>query len=359
MPDIDPADEVALICTVAQRFLEAVRTSGNSTASVRKMVRALIKEDPAKYGKLTPQRAYRCLQLAFAHGFLQFFPPTNHKLQTWLETRFPHLDSVTVVDSLEVAHLAVTAARKIQRLLTNLARTRGAGKALTIGLGGGHTVHEVLSHLDLAARDDNDEFLLPPVLLVGLTAGFDPADCSTVPNYLLGMLANKFPGRVEQCGLFAPGLLEKAAMKDVKSRPGTREAVALKDKLDLIVAGLGSAGDEGSVFWKWVREQVGGKPAADPKKRPVGDILFAPFNVDGEPVELSTGVGMMAIVDPAELRQFVRSGKTRVVTVVGRRSTARPTKAEALLAALKGELFDTLITDTATARDVQARFERP
>jgi len=358
MPEIDPSEEITLVCTVTQRFLEAVKAEGTTTASMRKLVRTLVKEDPAKFGKLTPQKAYRCLQSAFAQGYLQFFPPSNHRLQTWLETRFPHLDSVTVVESTEPSHLAILSARRIQRVLTNIARNKAAGSPLAIGVGGGHTVHDVLAGLDLNLRDEQGQRLLPDMLLVGLTSGFDPSDCSTVPNYLLGMLAHKFPGQVEQCGLFAPGLIARDAIETVKAWPGTREAVGLKDKLDVIITGLGSAGDEGSVFWKFVRDKMGGSGPKDARRRPVGDMLFSPFNNLGEPVDLGLDMGMMAIVDLAELRRFVRGGRTRVVAVVGRRNPLRPTKAEALLAALKGEFFDTLIVDMATARDVQALAEK-
>jgi DNA-binding transcriptional regulator LsrR (DeoR family) len=357
MSDIDPSEEIGLICTVAQRFLDAVKVSGNASASMRRLVRTLVKEDPARYGKLTPQRAYRCLQLAFAHGFLQFFPPTNHRLQTWLETRFAHLDSVTVVDSTEMPHLAGTAARKIQRLLIQAARGRTAEGPLVVGVGGGRTVHDVISRLDLDARDDQGRHVIPPLLLVGLTSGFDPSDCSTVPNYLLGMLAHKFPGRVEQCGLFAPGLIDRAMMERVRTWPGTREAVALKDRMDLIVTGLGSAADEGSVFWKFVRDRQAGKAPADPSRRAVGDMLFGPFNAFGEAVDLGLEMGMTSVVDLAELRRFTAGGKTRVVTVVGRRGPGRPAKAETLLGALRGEFFDTLVADVATAREVQSLAE--
>jgi DNA-binding transcriptional regulator LsrR (DeoR family) len=354
----DPNEEIALICTVTQRFLESVKAAGNGTASMRKLVRTLAKEDPARYGRLTPQRAYKCLQEAFAGGYLQFFPPTNHRLQTWLETRFPHLDSATVVDSVEMAHLAGVAARKIQRLILNASRGRKgdapeSAPPLVVGVGGGHTVHEVMSRLDLSARDDQGDFVLPRVRLVGLTSGFDPSDCSTVPNYLLGMMARRHPGRVEQCGLFAPGLVERSLLKDVRNWPGTREAVAQKDRLDVIVSGLGSALDEGSVFWSFVRDRLGAKPQADPRRRAVGDMLFGCYNALGEPIDMGLDLGMTAVVDLSELRRFARSGKTRVVTVVGRRPGDRRTKAESLLAALRGEFFDTLVTDLATAREVQ------
>jgi DNA-binding transcriptional regulator LsrR (DeoR family) len=127
--------------------------------------------------------------------------------------------------------------------------------------------------------------------------------------------------------------------------------------MDLIVTGLGSAADEGSVFWKFVRDRQAGKAPADPSRRAVGDMLFGPFNAFGEAVDLGLEMGMTSVVDLAELRRFTAGGKTRVVTVVGRRGPGRPAKAETLLGALRGEFFDTLVADVATAREVQSLAE--
>ena len=119
--------------------------------------------------------------------------------------------------------------------------------------------------------------------------------------------------------------------------PAVQEASALFDRLDIALVGIGSMEPSrmlavsGNVFSREERAELQRLGA-------VGDICFRFFNADGQPVK-SPLMKRVIGIDLVNLRAC-----KRVVGVAGGAQ-----KVQAILAALRGNLIDVLITDQRTA----------
>jgi DNA-binding transcriptional regulator LsrR (DeoR family) len=139
----------------------------------------------------------------------------------------------------------------------------------------------------------------------------------------------------------APGLLDDSATKNaLEAHAGVRAVLDLWDRLDVALFGIGGP--------SWGAASLGTDVAGDlDEARAVGEILIAPFDVDG------------TFVCPA-LRERVlafdaqRLGSVPVSIGVG----AGERKVLPILGALRSGAVRTLVTDVATADAVAAQDAR-
>lgn len=137
--------------------------------------------------------------------------------------------------------------------------------------------------------------------------------------------------------LHAPGLLDDGSVRDaLRAHQGVRTVIELWDRLDVAVFGIGGP--------SWSEASVGTAAFAELRRDgAVGEVLIAPYAVDGRPVGASLRARTIAF-DAARL--------AAVPLAIG--VADGPGKVAPILGALRGRLLNTLVTDVRTAEDVLA-----
>jgi DNA-binding transcriptional regulator LsrR (DeoR family) len=138
-------------------------------------------------------------------------------------------------------------------------------------------------------------------------------------------------------GLMAPGLLDDAATKRaLESHAGVRAVVDLWDRLDVALFGIGGR--------SWGASSVGPEVARELEKDgAIGEILIAPFDIDGIFVCPTLRDRVLA---------FDARALGRVPVSIGVGAGGR--KVGPILGALRSGTVKTLVTDVATAEAVAA-----
>ncbi|HVL53996.1 MAG TPA: sugar-binding domain-containing protein [Vitreimonas sp.] len=137
-------------------------------------------------------------------------------------------------------------------------------------------------------------------------------------------------------GLLAPGLVDDAATKDALVRhAGIRAVLELWERLDVAVFGIGGRGwSDGALGPDVVTVlEAGGA---------VGEVLIAPFNLEGRFLARDLLGGRTIAFDPSQL--------SRVAVTIG--VAAGSSKVEPLLGALRAGVLNTVVTDAETAEAV-------
>lgn len=139
-------------------------------------------------------------------------------------------------------------------------------------------------------------------------------------------------------GLLAPGIVDDAATKSALVRhAGIRAVLDLWDRLDVAVLGIGGRG--------WSGASLGPDVAAElDARRAVGEVLIAPFDLDGRFVARDLLAPRTIAFDPTALR--------RVPLAIGIASGGF--KVEPILGSVRAGAINTLVTDVATAEAVLA-----
>jgi len=138
-------------------------------------------------------------------------------------------------------------------------------------------------------------------------------------------------------GLLAPGLLDDAVTRDaLRAHAGVRAVADLWDGVDVALFGIGGpAWSEATIGEAAFRELE--------RRRAVGEVLIAPFDVDGRFV----GDELRARTIAFDARQLGRVPLTIAVA-------EGPTKVEPILGALRAGIMKVLVTDAGTADAVLA-----
>jgi len=136
-------------------------------------------------------------------------------------------------------------------------------------------------------------------------------------------------------GLHAPGLLDDMGVRDaLLAHPGVRTVVELWSRLDVAMFGIGGP--------SWSEASVGEAALAEIRVgRAVGEVLIAPFSVDGDFVSESLRRRTVAF-DPRDLAMVPLS-----IAVAAGSGKVGP-----ILGALRAGVLNVLVTDAPTAEAV-------
>ena len=139
-------------------------------------------------------------------------------------------------------------------------------------------------------------------------------------------------------GLLAPGLVDDAATKDALTRhAGIRRVLDLWERLDVAVFGIGGRG--------WSAASVGEDVAeALERRQAVGEVLVAPFDLDGRWVGREALRDRTIAFDAPDLAHVPHA-----IAIAGGAAKVAP-----ILGALRAGVVGSLVTDVATARAVVA-----
>jgi DNA-binding transcriptional regulator LsrR (DeoR family) len=138
--------------------------------------------------------------------------------------------------------------------------------------------------------------------------------------------------------LHSPGLLDDATVRDALcAHPGVRSVIERWDRLDVALLGIGGPA--------WSEASIGSEAMGEIRAgSAVGEVLIAPFDVDGRLVAPSLRARTVA---------FDARALPRVPVSIG--VADGPAKVGPILGAVRGGLVTVLVTDVATAEAVLAR----
>jgi DNA-binding transcriptional regulator LsrR (DeoR family) len=201
---------------------------------------------------------------------------------------------------------------------------RGAIRdGMVVGIGDGAAVSAVADEL-AANRSTVDATVVP------LCGGFWRPTAGAEPYRRIGEALG-----ATVHALHAPGLLDDASVRDALSaHPGVRSVADLWDRLDVALFGIGGP--------SWSEAAVGREALAEIRAgHAVGEILIAPYDIEGRPVAGSLRARTIA-VDARSLSQIpvaigVAEGQGKVAPILG---------------ALRTGLLNVLVTDVRTAEAV-------
>jgi len=233
-----------------------------------------------------------------------------------LRERF-NLQAVHIAPRMEGA--ADVARRQVGRLGGEV--LRGAIRdGMVVGIGDGASVSSVADELS-ADGSDIDATVVP------LCGGFWRPGSGLEP---FRRIADALGATAY--GLHAPGLLDDAGVRDaLLAHPGIRTVVELWSRLDVAMFGIGGP--------SWSEASVGDVALAEIRLgRAVGEVLIAPFSVDGDFVSESLRRRTVAF-DPRDLARVPLS----IAVAAG------PGKVGPILGALRAGVLNVLVTDAPTA----------
>ncbi len=245
------------------------------------------------------------------------------------EVRSPAGDALREQFGLRAVHLAPRldgppelTRRRVGRLAGEV--LRGALRdGMVVGIGDGAAVSAVADELaaDVSAVD---------ATIVPLCGGFWRAGTAVEPFRRIG---DALGATVHS--LHAPGLLDDASVRDALcAHAGVRGVLDLWGRLDVALFGIGgpswSESTVGTVAMREIR--AGGA---------VGEVLIAPFDIDGQLVAESLRARTVA---------FDARSLGRIALTIGVAEGSG--KVTPILGALRGGFLNTLVTDTGTAEAV-------
>jgi deoxyribonucleoside regulator len=229
----------------------------------------------------------------------------------------PNLDGTADVARRRVGRLGAQVLRSVIR------------DGMVLGVGDGASMSAVADELasdleDRASRTHVDATVVP------LCGGFWRSSAAAEPFRRIGEALG-----ATVHALHAPGLLDDAAVRDaLYSHPGVRSAVELWGRLDVALLGIGGS--------TWNKASVGADALAELRgSRAVGEILIAPYSIDGRLVGESLRRRTIAF----DARSLASVPLTIAVA-------DGPAKIGPILGALRTGLVNTLVTDVATAEGV-------
>jgi DNA-binding transcriptional regulator LsrR (DeoR family) len=268
----------------------------------------------------------RLLQDAQDHGIVQITVAPQRgvhlELEGALEERF-HLDTAQIVS--------------VERDGSDLRQQLGAAAAaylartvkpdLSIGLAWGTTLQAMVQAVSPIPTEG--------VRVVQTLGGIGPPDAEAYASALVRRLARAL--RASPILLPAPGVVATRAVRDaLQEDPHVNAALQQFDSLDMVFVGIGSLAS--NAVLNDGKSLPPGAFAELVAAGAVGDIALRFFDANGEAVTSTLEDRVLGV----SVEQLHRT--PRVVGVAG-----GPSKVEAILAALRADLLDVLITDVVTA----------
>jgi DNA-binding transcriptional regulator LsrR (DeoR family) len=243
----------------------------------------------------------------------------------------PAADALRDTFKLDAVHLAPTVAgpedltrRMVGRLGAEVLRAKIRDGAI-VGIGDGASVSAVADALDDAATPVS-------ATVVPLAGGYWSPGPEREPFRRIATALG-----AQAHGLMVPGLVDDATTKHaLESHAGVRAILDLWQRLDVALVGIGGRA--------WGAASLGEDVAAQLERAgAVGEILIAPFDIDGGFVCPALRERVLAF-DAREL--------ARIPVAIG--VGAGESKVRPVLGALRAGAIRTLVTDVATAEAVVA-----
>jgi DNA-binding transcriptional regulator LsrR (DeoR family) len=267
---------------------------------------------------------------------IEFSIPRYHELEMLLIERFRLRDAIVVMvadPSFIIADsLGIEAAKYFERIIGNGAK---------IGFAGGITIQKMVNAL---VPGKFSGLAIYPLSVGGIA---ELIDVST--NTLIGIASAKYPETVGygfQIPSFATGPVEDAEeeKKRFLDRPDVKKIYDGAMGVDFAFTGIGYLHPKSTLGR--TAEYLGFSLDRLKEMGAVGDINYQVFDATGHIIDCELNRRIIGI--PAKQLQTMTQNPTkRVVAVAGGKE-----KTQAILGALKGQFFNTLITDEDSANRI-------
>lgn len=327
-PDVD--ERLRQVLKVAHLFYEKEMTKTDISHEIR----------------ASTTQVARLLEEAREQGYVQieFSPPTLYDLGEQLKARFDWLrDAVVVSYADDLAFL--------RRMLGKAAAQyfeAAVPDGATVAIGGGDTMYEMVMALP---REERNVFLVPAAIIDSgpVLTHIDPIVLLT----LLWVRSGRRPGHAH----FATGLplnkpLSRQKIKEEYEefckRKAVQEVLAEMKRVDIVFASLGCLKADADYEklsprpHKYLLENLRLTEATLIREGAIGDINYSFFDEAGR---TTPDWNVFPAIGVDRVKEMVKANK-RVVVATGRY------KLPSLKAALKGKLFNVLITDEVAAREL-------
>ncbi|GAP13984.1 transcriptional regulator, contains sigma factor-related N-terminal domain [Longilinea arvoryzae] len=203
-----------------------------------------------------------------------------------------------------------------------------------IGIGWGRTLYEIVNALPRDRRIS--------IQVVPLIGGIGDMSPFFQVNDLARRLAETFGGTFRY--IYAPAFTQsKAIMESLSKTQEVEQLSRLWNQLDMAITGIGHVEFQQMSSMFFAEHISPGTLAKLEANGAVGDVCGRFYNIDGNPVDVGPGVIGVS------LEQL--QGMPEVVGIAGGIEKTR-----AIIGALRGGFIKTLVTDTATAREVLAQY---
>lgn len=311
------------------------------------------------YGlNLNREDPWRLISEAARTNKLVYLAPTIAATTDEFSRRYAWLDELYIAHTRIPADLSFLVARSLLKLIRNRKRRKSAD-IVRIGVSGGGSIQMAFQRFaGLLAQEHSG--LPSKIVFHSLVSSLDvsPAKDSTgIYGYF--NLSQDLPVDVEFVSIPAPGLVTKEQYRFLEGIDSIKEAMAWRDKLDIVVSSIGhwqgsEDGNAHSVLADQLRRKAPDHFREFVEAGAIGDYIFMPVGLHGF-VDLE-GFRIMSLFESrSDLSNWIKNGAD-VLVLAGPCGTCGKPKTEVLRCLLNQppdrQLLTNLVVDHRTAHDL-------
>ena len=318
-----------------------------STTEISERIEAELRRTGSEF-EMTREKVYDLIRESRRRGFFQILPPQQVALRERLEARYG--EGFHVAHITDLGHLATAAAEVVAELIAKLHKT--GREEVHLGLGAGKTSMLVAQHLAVRLRAAER---LPRLVIHALTSGFSVTQPHTAPVSFFGFF-EAVPTEISYVGLFASPCVETRDYQSTRQATGVKESFDAADQIDIVLTALGSPSHGHGDFYRFMQSGSPQGFRALVRAGWIGDVQYRPYAVAG-PLVLDTKVRAVTLFELEDLVRLARTPERHVVLIAGPCSDAdcrrtRPDAIRPLLVEPSLKVWNTIVTDVATAREL-------
>jgi len=298
-----------------------------------------------RHGPFEPHRLglhemeYTTLPQVMAFIFEKSAIPRRSDLEDRLQSRYPHLREVRVVDPgiKDFDAIQKTIAREGAHYLEEI-----AWEGAKIGISCGKTLYYLVTYLE------SERLSAPKLYPLSLTRIFTMPGLTA--NALVGMMSTKYPDAVAYNLPSMPVTSRKEYEKQIAANPALSKIYKEISEVDIMLLAIGYLAEAKPGFMALASQELGLSAEQLAAKGVVGEINHTPINaqgkamVDAKDPELAALTKRIVGVTAPELQKRAAMENRYLIAVAGGLE-----KTEAIRACLKGRFFNVLITDAFVA----------
>ena len=344
--------EDALVYRVAELLFEK-RGDGQARLGMKEIAEQ-VKQQFETDLELTRETLYPLVEEAVRRGIVRLTPPVSQALRDKMIAKFPGLagTKVNVVETTGPADnvkVAAFAAEKAFKALARIAKAKGRGKPVGLGLGPGRATLEFCRCLSTRLKFLDEEL---KIRLVAITAGCPARLLENAPVSFL----NLFPEHLveSKLGLFAETLVPARDFPALSGHTGVKEAFAAKQDIDVVVTAMGDFNDPHDLLSLFLEDSD--QDLEKLRQRGwLGNVQYRPFTANGPAPEDPDDLRAVTVFELKDLVEKAKDRNKEVILMARQCGICARAHAAALSALLSNpglKVFSRLVLDQATATEL-------
>jgi len=316
---------------------------------------------------LTREQVYPRIVKGVEQNLVRFVPPRNSTLKGSVASTYNLSgDAIQVIDveskgedegSLQWAgdQVAAAGAEYVFELIDDVWNSKPTNDRsndyVRIGLGPGRATLSFCRHLSLLLRSSANS---PPIQLIAISAGC----AANHPEYASTSFFGLFP-RGDKCdflGLFAETLVPAHELSEIFTRPGIKEAHAIRNRIDIVVTSLGVQEDEHDLLRHFLTDA--GCPLP---KDCVGNLQYRPYTKTEPFLEKDNNLRAVTLFEIKDFVEMAQKKNRHVVLLARQCAACGMSRAAALYPLMKTEClraWSHIVMDVKTAQELLERADR-